>query len=116
MRVPAPQKNPIRNFFLILTRSSYFSMFMMANIIVNFIILAAYDPLHDNMARGYGSAGQAAMTPQDKVQSDLEPWFQAVSGAPLSAPVPALALPPARARTKPDPLAPAPCRFSPSRR
>jgi len=55
-------------------------MFMMANIIVNFIILAAYDPLHNNLARGYGKDGDASMTPQDKVQNDLEPWFQAVSG------------------------------------
>jgi hypothetical protein len=68
---PAPysrvaQKNMLRNLFLILTRSSYFSMFMMANIIANFVLLAAYDPLNKSV------------TTQDRVQDDLEPWFQAV--------------------------------------
>ena len=45
-------------------------MFMMANIIANFVLLAAYDPLN------------TAATTQDKVQNDLEPWFQAVRAAP----------------------------------
>jgi hypothetical protein len=45
-------------------------MFMMANIIANFVLLAAYDPLN------------TATTTQDKVQNDLEPWFQAVRAAP----------------------------------
>lgn len=80
-RRSAPQRNPIRNLFLILTRSSYFSMFMMANIIANFILLAAYDPLHNNVARGYGADGDAAMTSQDDAQTSLEPWFQAVRAA-----------------------------------
>lgn len=40
---------------------------MMLNIIANYVILAAYDPVW-----------RGPMTLQDKIQNDLEPWFQAV--------------------------------------
>ena len=81
----------LRNLFLILTRSSYFSMFMMANIIANFVLLAAYDPLNKSV------------TTQDRVQDDLEPWFQAVRARAKRArqPAPSARPPPRPAAARP---------------
>ena len=49
-------------------------MFMLTNILVNFVILAAYQPLAAN-AQGL-ALPDPPQTAQDRVQTALEPWFQ----------------------------------------
>ena len=66
--------NPLRNLCLILTRSQLFDMFMLTNILVIFVILAAYQPLAAN-AQGL-ALPDPPQTAQDRVQTALEPWFQ----------------------------------------
>jgi hypothetical protein len=58
------KSNPLRRFSLILARAIYFDWFILANIAVNFLILAATSPL------------QPSRTAVAEVV--LEPWFQAL--------------------------------------